>query len=122
MFSTARKPISWACACLSSISLAAAQSGSPLPGLQYGENWAPTTLDSDIVAQNFPDVDIPLLSPAFLNPESVPAGFSNGTAGPTDDIELGESSFCRRDWGYNADLPVRFLHPLPRPQERLDVV
>lgn len=122
MFPTAPKPISWACACLSSISLAAAQSGSPLPGLKYGDNWAPTTLDSDIVTQNFPDVDIPLLSPAFLNPESVPAGFSNGTAGPTDDIELGESSLGRGDLGYHTDHASRFLHPLPRPQERLDVV
>jgi hypothetical protein len=34
-------------------------------------------------------VDFQLLSPAFLNPESVPAGFSNGTSGPTPLHELG---------------------------------
>lgn len=88
MIPGAPKSILWAYACLSSISIAAAQTGPPLDGLTYGENWVTTEKDEDIVAQNFPDVDIPLLSPAFLNPESVPAGFSNGTEGPTDDIEL----------------------------------
>ncbi|KAJ3548775.1 hypothetical protein NM208_g853 [Fusarium decemcellulare] len=69
-------------------STVAAQSGGIQRGLQYGENWAPTSKDSDLVAANFPDVNITLRSPAFLNPDKVPARFSNGTEGPTDDIEL----------------------------------
>ncbi|KAG9494980.1 hypothetical protein J7337_013209 [Fusarium musae] len=70
------------------VSVVAGQSGGIQRGLQYGENWAPTTKDSDLVSTNFPDVNITLRSPAFLNPEKVPARFSNGTEGPTDDIEL----------------------------------
>ncbi|KAK7983156.1 short chain dehydrogenase reductase [Apiospora arundinis] len=65
-----------------------AQSGGVQTGLQYGENWLRTIKDSDLVAQNFPDVDIELLSPAFLNPKSVPERFSNGTEGPTDHVDL----------------------------------
>lgn len=67
-----------------------AQSGGPQGGLQYGENWVQVTKDSDIVAANFPDVNITLLSPAFLDPSTVPDRFSDGSEGPTDDIELGE--------------------------------
>jgi hypothetical protein len=74
------------------VSVVAGQSGGIQRGLQYGENWAPTTKDSDLVSANFPDVNITLRSPAFLNPEKVPARFSNGTEGPTDDIELGETA------------------------------
>ncbi|RBR10208.1 uncharacterized protein FIESC28_09594 [Fusarium coffeatum] len=70
------------------VSTATAQSGGIQTGLQYGENWTPTIKDSDLVAANFPDVNITLRSPAFLNPETVPARFANGTEGPTDDIEL----------------------------------
>ncbi|KAI6765449.1 hypothetical protein HG530_006519 [Fusarium avenaceum] len=69
-------------------SVVTAQSGGIQTGLRYGENWAPTIKDSSLVAANFPDVNITLRSPAFLNPERVPARFSNGTEGPTDDIEL----------------------------------
>ncbi|KAI7909530.1 hypothetical protein M0657_011802 [Pyricularia oryzae] len=46
----------------------AAQSGGIQTGLSYGSNWVPVTKDFKIVAQNFPDVDIKLLSPAFINP------------------------------------------------------
>ncbi|KAI1044434.1 hypothetical protein LB505_013426 [Fusarium chuoi] len=70
------------------VSVVTGQSGGIQRGLQYGENWAPTTKDSDLVSANFPDVNITLRSPAFLNPNKVPARFSNGTEGPTDDIEL----------------------------------
>ncbi|KIL87197.1 hypothetical protein FAVG1_09752 [Fusarium avenaceum] len=69
-------------------SVVTAQSGGIQTGLRYGENWAPTIKDSSLVAANFPDVNITLRSPAFLNPERVPARFANGTEGPTDDIEL----------------------------------
>ena len=72
------------------VSTATAQSGGIQTGLQYGENWTPTIKDSDLVAANFPAVNITLRSPAFLNPETVPARFANGTEGPTDDIELGK--------------------------------
>lgn len=79
------------CALTALVSTTAAQSGGIQTGLQYGENWAPTIKDSDIVAANFPDVNITLRSPAFLNPEKVPARFTNGTEGPTDFIELGKT-------------------------------
>ncbi|KAG5655535.1 hypothetical protein KAF25_003872 [Fusarium avenaceum] len=69
-------------------SVVTAQSGGIQTGLRYGENWAPTIKDSSLVAANFPDVNITLRSPAFLNPERVPARFANGTEGPTDDVEL----------------------------------
>ncbi|ESU10277.1 hypothetical protein FGSG_12533 [Fusarium graminearum PH-1] len=71
-------------------STAAAQSGGIQTGLQYGENWAPTIKDSELVSANFPDVNITLRSPAFLNPEKVPARFAEGTEGPTDLNELDE--------------------------------
>ncbi|KAH7305950.1 hypothetical protein B0I35DRAFT_413738 [Stachybotrys elegans] len=69
--------------------------------LQYGENWAPTIKDSALVARNFPNVNITLRSPAFLNPEGVPARFSNGTEGPTDIVELDyfiRNLARRNDW------------------------
>jgi len=56
---------------------------------QYGGNHDPLEKDEDLVAAHFPDTDDELLSPAFLDPASVPAGFSNGTEGPTDDATLG---------------------------------
>ncbi|KAM0186791.1 hypothetical protein ACHAPA_012261 [Fusarium lateritium] len=77
-----------ACALAALASVVTAQSGGPQTGLRYGENWTPTIKDSRLVAANFPDVNITLRSPAFLNPEKVPARFVNGTEGPTDDIEL----------------------------------
>jgi hypothetical protein len=73
------------------VSTATAQSGGIQTGLQYGENWAPTIKDSELVSANFPDVNITLRSPAFLNPERVPARFSEGTEGPTDLNELGKA-------------------------------
>ncbi|KAI3580466.1 hypothetical protein IWW34DRAFT_619089 [Fusarium oxysporum f. sp. albedinis] len=76
------------------LSSVAGQSGGIQRGLQYGENWAPTTKDSDLVSANFPDINITLRSPAFLNPGKVPVRFSNGTEGPTDDIELAQ----KHDW------------------------
>ncbi|KAI9155570.1 Carboxypeptidase 2 [Paramyrothecium foliicola] len=76
------------CAAAIFASAVTAQSGGVQTGLRYGENWVPTVKDSRLVAANFPDVNITLRSPAFLKPETVPARFSNGTEGPTDDIEL----------------------------------
>lgn len=58
--------------------------------LQYGENQRGTIKDSEVVSRAFPDVNgIELLSPAFLNPDSTPEGWVNGTDGPTDDTEMG---------------------------------
>lgn len=58
--------------------------------LQYGNNERVTTKDSEAVAAAFPDVQgIELLSPAFLRPESTPAGWENGTEGPTSLTEMG---------------------------------
>jgi hypothetical protein len=57
---------------------------------RYADNHVALVPDSEAVAANFPDVEgIELLSPAFLNPETVPAGFANGTSGPTDDATMG---------------------------------
>lgn len=56
----------------------------------YGDDYLTTSKDSDIVAAAFPDVEgIELIAPAFTKPESLPAGWSNGTEGPTDLFELG---------------------------------
>ncbi|KAI0910041.1 carboxypeptidase [Ustulina deusta] len=68
---------------------------------QYGENHAPVEKDEDLVAAHFPDPDQVLLSPAFLAPEGVLAGFRNGTDGPTDDATLDNflrSISHRNDW------------------------
>ena len=64
--------------------------GNTAAQLQYGENQRGTTKDSDVVSRAFPDVEsIELLSPAFLNPDSTPPGWVNGTDGPTSDTEMG---------------------------------
>lgn len=61
-------------------------------GTRYGNNHAPVRRDNEFVGANFQDLDgFELLSPAFLNPISVQAGFRNGTDGPTDDFEMGET-------------------------------
>ena len=61
--------------------------------LQYGNNERGTTKDSEAVAAAFPEVEgIELLSPAFLRPESTPAGWENGTEGPTSLTEMGMSA------------------------------
>lgn len=57
---------------------------------RYASNIRPVIVDAPQVAANFPDVDgIQLLSPAFINPENVPATFANGTSGPTPQRDLG---------------------------------
>jgi hypothetical protein len=54
----------------------------------YGDNYTPVNKDDDAISRNYPDIDIDLLSPAFLNPETIPAGFANGTSGPTPDFVM----------------------------------
>lgn len=57
---------------------------------RYAHNQVTVVKDSDEASKNFPDVDeVKLESPAFTDPKSVPAGFANGTSGPTDDATLG---------------------------------
>lgn len=51
----------------------------------YGDNYTPVNKDDEAISRNYPDIDIDLLSPAFLNPETIPEGFANGTSGPTPD-------------------------------------
>lgn len=58
----------------------------------YGNNALSVDFDNEAISRNYQDVDIQLLSPAFLNPESIPAGFSNGTSSPTPLHELGMQS------------------------------
>lgn len=56
----------------------------------YADNQADLVQDNERAAANFPDVDgVELLSPAFLDTKSVPAGFANGTSGPTDEATMG---------------------------------
>ncbi|KAL6922678.1 hypothetical protein FSST1_006704 [Fusarium sambucinum] len=74
------------------------QTGPP-PG--YAGNWRPLVRDDDIISKNFEDVDIKLLSPAFLNPDDRPKGFTNGTSAATSYEQL--DSFLRtlasrNDW------------------------
>ncbi|KAK0638019.1 Carboxypeptidase 2 [Lasiodiplodia hormozganensis] len=54
----------------------------------YGNNWVTTRKDPAALAAQFPSPNTTLLSPAFLSSETIPAAFTNGTEGPTDDDEL----------------------------------
>lgn len=40
------------------------------------------------MAANFPDVDIELNQPAFTDEDTLPAGWTNGTSGPTDQLTM----------------------------------
>ena len=63
--------------------------GVPFPKLDY--NHQPVDQDDEAIAKNFPDVGIDLLSPAFLTPDTIQAGFDNGTSNPTSHKDMGES-------------------------------
>jgi hypothetical protein len=59
-------------------------------GDSYANNQNPVTIDSPEVAANFADIEgVKLLSPAFLNNETVPETWLNGTSGPTPQSTLG---------------------------------
>lgn len=60
------------------------------PGATYGDNYTPVNKDSEAISRNYPDIDIDLLSPFFLSPDTVPPGFANGTAPPTPDYVMGQ--------------------------------
>ncbi|KAH7070758.1 hypothetical protein BKA63DRAFT_83824 [Paraphoma chrysanthemicola] len=63
-------------------------------GDAYANNQNPIVVDSPQVAANFPDIEgVEILAPAFLNPETVPSTWSNGTSGPTPQSTL--ESFVR---------------------------
>ncbi|KAG5762178.1 hypothetical protein H9Q72_009730 [Fusarium xylarioides] len=70
--------------------------------VRYNDNQVALTKDGEEAAKNFPEVkSIDLQSPAFLDPKSIPAGFDNGTSGPTSDATLNyflESLASRNDW------------------------
>ncbi|KAH7254451.1 hypothetical protein MRS44_016870 [Fusarium solani] len=69
---------------------------------RYADNQVALVRDSDEAAKNFPDVKgVELYSPPFTDPKSVPAGFENGTSGPTDDATLDyflQTLAARNDW------------------------
>ncbi|KAJ3535471.1 hypothetical protein NM208_g7119 [Fusarium decemcellulare] len=68
---------------------------------RYADNQDPLEKDPQHVAAHFPDVDVDLFSPAFLDPDSVPEAFTNGTVGPTSqqtmDVFL-KTLVSRNDW------------------------
>lgn len=55
---------------------------------RYAANQVPLYAESEAVAANFPDIDVELFSPAFLDPDAVPDEFANGTSGPTSQAVL----------------------------------
>ncbi|KAM0702598.1 hypothetical protein Q7P35_010029 [Cladosporium inversicolor] len=84
----------------------------------YGDNYTPVNKDDEAISRNYPDIDIDLLSPAFLNPETIPAGFANGTSGPTPDYVMNnflQTLASRNDWYnyYVADFKTEQGRPLP---------
>ncbi|KAH6661500.1 carboxypeptidase 2 [Plectosphaerella plurivora] len=84
----------------------------PVVGAQrYADNQRPILRDGPLVAAAFPSVDVELLTPAFLNPETVPAGFADNAAGPTDQATLErflQGLAERRSWiTYHDDPSLR---------------
>lgn len=55
---------------------------------RYAANTVPLYDETEAVAANFPDPNVELYSPAFLDPDSVPDEFANGTSGPTSQVLL----------------------------------
>ena len=80
--------IQFALYCLAGVTNAQGSAGSA-SRTTYGNNALSVDFDNEAVSRNYQDVDIQLLSPAFLSPETIPAGFGNGTSGPTPLHELG---------------------------------
>ncbi|KAF6843261.1 Carboxypeptidase 2-like protein 2 [Colletotrichum musicola] len=74
---------------LESLALGLLHAGLASAQTKYADNQVPVVRDSELVSGLFPDVDgVELLSPAFADPDSVPAGWGNGTSGPTDQETL----------------------------------
>lgn len=57
---------------------------------KYGYNHVPLQPDSEIVASAFKDVDVELLSPAFIDEENRLPAFSEGTKGPSNQETMGK--------------------------------
>jgi hypothetical protein len=55
---------------------------------RYAANTVPLYDEPQAVAANFPDPIVELYSPAFLDSDSVPDGFTDGTSGPTSQALL----------------------------------
>ncbi|RGP59067.1 carboxypeptidase 2 [Fusarium longipes] len=70
---------------------------SAVNAVKYGYNHVAVRPDSPLIAANFKDVDIELLSPAFLGDRQ--AGFKNGTQGPTshEDMETYMESIAAKN-------------------------
>ncbi|PNS14370.1 folic acid synthesis protein fol1 [Sphaceloma murrayae] len=69
--------------------------------VQYGNNWVAVRRDQPQIEANFRAPNVTLLSPAFTNPGSVPAEFSNGTEGPTSDAVMNaylQSLAAKNEW------------------------
>jgi hypothetical protein len=56
---------------------------------KYGYNHVTVRKDSEIIAKNFQDVDVELLSPAFLDVQGRQPGFVDGTQGATSHDVVG---------------------------------
>ncbi|RGP69185.1 carboxypeptidase 2 [Fusarium longipes] len=69
--------------------------------ISYANNQVTFVKESEQVAANFPDVDDEIYSPAFLNPDDVDKGFTNGTAAPNSQQSLEQFLWTlasRNDW------------------------
>ncbi|KAF5666658.1 carboxypeptidase [Fusarium heterosporum] len=98
--------------------------------IRYNDNQVALVKDDDKAAKNFPSIEeIKLQSPAFTNPEGIPAGFDNGTSGPTTDATMEyflQSLALRNDWmtytnpAFKSDegrsLPYVFLSTSNQPE------
>ncbi|RSL63239.1 hypothetical protein CEP54_005343 [Fusarium duplospermum] len=102
---------------------------------RYADNQVALVRDSDEAAKHFPDVEgVELYSPPFMDPKSVPAGFENGTSGPTDDATLDyflQTLAARNDWmtytnpSFKSEdgrsIPYVFLSTATQPQTNASV-
>lgn len=66
---------------------------------RYGNPARATTyVEPENIFHLFQDIDLELYSPIFTMPETVPAGFANGTAGPTPQAVMGELATHPVSW------------------------
>jgi hypothetical protein len=100
--------------------------------LVYADNQVPVSKDEDHVAANFPDVDIDIYQPAFTDLDTLPAGWTNGTSGPTDQRTMDhwlQTLAARHDFmtyhnptfqsEEGRSLPYVFLSASNKPSDRL---
>lgn len=68
---------------------------------QYGYNFQFYERDNELVAAQFPEPNMTLLSPYFLNPETIEPGFSNSTQASTSQADVDhflQSLAARNEW------------------------